>query len=70
MHDMPIAAPELWGMESDSLGRSIMAILHSDPRRFTQVAAHLHGKQLPGMLRTYIWLDVLLRKDRQRIKEG
>lgn len=63
-------APTLfWGMQSNALGRSVLALLRRDPRRFSDVAARLHGRQLPGSLRTYIWLDVLLKKEREKVND-
>ena len=60
----PEDQPPLWGYQSESLGRSLIAILKQDPRRFSEVAWRLHGRQLPGSLRMYIWLDVLLLANR------
>ena len=61
--------PVFWGMQSNTLGRSVMAILKRDPRRFGEVAAKLRGRQLPGVLRTYIWMDVLLKRERDKLND-
>ncbi len=63
-------APPLSGLQSDSLGRSLVALLKRDPRRFTEVAARLAGRQLPEGLRAYMWTDVLLREERIQLSEG
>lgn len=61
--------PPLWGAQSDEIGKSILAILQKDPRKFDHVAGRLHGRQLPGSLRSYIWSDVLFKEERNRLKE-
>ena len=61
--------PVFWGMQSNSLGRSVIAMLKRDPRRFTTVSRALHGRQLPGSLRAYLWLDVLLKEDRKKLND-
>ncbi|XP_053375803.1 uncharacterized protein LOC123533294 isoform X1 [Mercenaria mercenaria] len=61
--------PPLWGAQSDEIGKSILAILQKDPRKFDHVAGRLHGRQLPGSLRAYIWSDVLFKEERKRLKE-
>ena len=62
--------PPLSGMQSDSLGRSLIAILKRDPRRYAEVSAGLLGRQLPEPLRNYIWLDVLFKAERKRMPDG
>ena len=57
-------------MQSNSVGRSIVSILKRDPRRYGEVASRLHGRQLPSTLRMYLWLDMLLRQERERLREG
>ncbi|XP_046568194.1 LOW QUALITY PROTEIN: uncharacterized protein LOC124276591 [Haliotis rubra] len=61
--------PPLWGVQSDGLGNSIVAILERDPRKFDHVAGRLHGRQLPGKLRSYMWADVLFKIERKKMKE-
>jgi hypothetical protein len=61
--------PTFWGMQSNCVGRSIVSILKRDPRRYGEVAARLHGRQLPSTLRMYLWLDMLLRQDREQLKD-
>jgi len=61
--------PPLWGAQSDEIGKSILAVLQRDPRKFDHVAGRLHGRQLPGSLRSYIWSDVLFKKERSKLKE-
>ena len=56
-------------MQSNTLGRSLIAILKRDPRRFPEVAAKLRGRQLPGLLRNYIWMDVLLKREREKLND-
>ena len=58
--------PTFWGVQSNGLGRCMVAILSRDPRRFNDIAAKLHGRQLPASLRTFIWMDGLYRKERQQ----
>ena len=69
MPNMGSDPPPLWGPQSDHIGRSVLAILQKDPRKFDHVAQRLHGRQLPGTLRSYIWSDVLFKKERERLKE-
>lgn len=61
--------PVFSGMQSNSLGRSLAAILKRDPRRFGEVAAKLNGRQLPASLRTYIWMDLLLKHEREKLND-
>lgn len=61
--------PPLWGAQSNEIGKSILAILQKDPRKFDHVAGSLHGRQLPGSLRAYMWSDVLFKVERRRLKE-
>ena len=61
--------PPLWGPQSDEIGKSILAVLQKDPRKFDHVAGRLHGRQLPGSLRSYMWSDVLFKAERKRMKE-
>lgn len=60
--------PLFWGIQSNTIGRSILAILKRDPRRLVQVVASLHGRQLSGSLRSYIWMDMLLKCERDKLK--
>ena len=62
--------PPLSGMQSDSVGRSLIAVLKRDPRRFSEVTGKLLGRQLPAPLRSYMWMDVLLKAERQRLPKG
>ncbi|CAC5371615.1 unnamed protein product [Mytilus coruscus] len=62
--------PPLWGPQSDAIGRSILAVLERDPRKFDHVARSLHGRQLPGALRSFMWSDVLFKEERKRLHEG
>ncbi|XP_069134826.1 uncharacterized protein [Argopecten irradians] len=62
--------PPLWGVQSDAIGLAVMAILERDPRKFDHVAGRMHGRQLPGTLRTHMWADVLFREERKRLSEG
>lgn len=62
--------PPLWGPQSDAIGRSILTILERDPRKFDHVARSLHGRQLPGALRSFMWADVLFKEERKRLHEG
>jgi hypothetical protein len=61
--------PPLWGAQSDEIGKSILAILQKDPRKFEHVAERLHARQLPGSLRAYMWSDILFKEERKRLKE-
>lgn len=58
-----------YGLQSNSIGRSVMAVLKRDPRRLSHLMRELHGRQLPGSLRSYVWLDVLMKSDRDRLKD-
>ncbi|CAG5136649.1 unnamed protein product [Candidula unifasciata] len=62
-------APPLWGPQSDLMGSAVVSLLQRDPRKFEVVVGRLHGRQLPGSLRTYIWADVLFKAERQKMKE-
>ncbi|CAH1801454.1 unnamed protein product [Owenia fusiformis] len=55
---------------SEAIGESVIDILKKDPRRFDEVTARLHGKQLPETLRSYMWDDVLLKEERSRMKDA
>ncbi|ESP04135.1 hypothetical protein LOTGIDRAFT_237550 [Lottia gigantea] len=61
--------PPLWGKQSDEVGDSVLAILQHDPRKFEHVAGRLHGRQLPGQLRSYMWADILLKMERKKLKD-
>lgn len=61
--------PPMWGPQSDAIGASVVTLLQRDPRKFDHVAGRLHGRQLPGSLRAYIWADVLLKNERRQKKE-
>jgi len=58
-----------WGHQSNLLGKSVVAILRRDPRRFNHVVSQLHGRQLSGTLRSYIWMDVLQRHERAKMND-
>lgn len=59
----------MWGHQSDCIGAAVVSLLQRDPRKFDHVAGRLHGRQLPGSLRAYMWADVLLKAERKRMKE-
>ena len=61
--------PPLWGPQSDNIGKAVMAILERDPRKFEHVAGRLHGRQLPGSLRSHIWAEILFKEERKRMPE-
>lgn len=61
--------PPLWGPQSEIMGSAVVSLLQRDPRKFEVVVGRLHGRQLPGTLRTYIWADVLFKAERQKMKE-
>ncbi|XP_052800410.1 uncharacterized protein LOC128231514 isoform X2 [Mya arenaria] len=69
IHKVDGDPPPLWGAQSDQIGKSVLAILQKDPRKFDHVAGRLHGRQLPGSLRSYMWSDVLFKEERKRLKE-
>ena len=69
IHKVEGDPPPLWGSQSDAIGAGIVSLLQRDPRRLDQVAGRLHGRQLPGSLRAYVWADVLLKNERRRMKE-
>ena len=70
MHGLKGDPPMFWSLQSNSIGRSLLAILQRDPRRFNSVVSKLHGRQLPGTLRTYIWTDVLLKREREKLQDA
>ncbi|KAK7088191.1 uncharacterized protein [Littorina saxatilis] len=69
IHKVEGDPPPMWGHQSDAIGAAVVSLLQRDPRKFDQVAGRLHGRQLPGSLRSYIWADVLLKNERRRMKE-
>ncbi|KAL8583033.1 hypothetical protein ACOMHN_051197 [Nucella lapillus] len=69
VHTVQGDPPPLWGNQSDCLGAGVVSLLQRDPRKFDLVAGRLHGRQLPGSLRSYMWADVLLKGERRRMKE-
>ncbi|XP_064612744.1 LOW QUALITY PROTEIN: uncharacterized protein LOC135476597 [Liolophura sinensis] len=68
LHNLEGDPPPLWGLQSDKIGKAIVQVLQRDPRKFDLVVGRLHGRQLPGILRSYIWADVLFRDQRKRMK--
>ena len=66
-HGLEDDPPAFWGLQSNTLGRSVLHVLQRDPRRFAEVTARLHARQLPASLRVYIWMDVLLRQERHKL---
>lgn len=69
VHTVQGDPPPMWGPQSDAIGAAVVTLLQRDPRKFDQVAGRLHGRQLPGSLRAYIWADMLLKGERKRLKE-
>ncbi|KAK7475022.1 hypothetical protein BaRGS_00033703 [Batillaria attramentaria] len=69
IHTVQGDPPPMWGHQSDCIGAAVVSLLQRDPRKFDQVAGRLHGRQLPGTLRQYMWADVLLKQERKRMKE-
>ncbi|KAJ8313049.1 hypothetical protein KUTeg_010422 [Tegillarca granosa] len=63
----PPKPPPLWGPQSNVIGEAISAILKRDRSKFDMICAKLHGKQLPGNLRKFLWKDVLFSPDRKRL---
>ncbi|XP_078336716.1 uncharacterized protein LOC111135431 isoform X1 [Crassostrea virginica] len=70
IHKVEGDPPPLWGPQSDLIGRAVQAILQRDPRKFEYVAGKMHGRQLPGSLRTFMWSDVLFREERKKMPEA
>lgn len=68
LHNLEGDPPPLWGHQSEKIGKAIVQVLQRDPRKFHLVVGRLHGRQLPGTLRSYIWSDVLFRDQRKRMK--
>ncbi|KAH9512915.1 hypothetical protein Btru_036992 [Bulinus truncatus] len=64
-----IDPPPLWGPQSDTIGAAVVSLLQRDPRKFEVVANHLHGRQLPGSLRAYMWADILFKAERKKNRE-
>ncbi|XP_064619949.1 uncharacterized protein LOC135483216 isoform X2 [Lineus longissimus] len=62
--------PGYYSDQTEAVGDCVKSILQRDPRRFVDVSRRLHGRQMPGSLRSYMWLDVLFKNDRERLKEG
>lgn len=69
VHTLEGDPPPLWGPQSDTIGAAVVSLLQRDPRRFEVVASHLHGRQLPGTLRAYMWADILFKAERKKMKE-
>lgn len=69
LHTVEGDPPPLWGSQSDTIGNAIVSLLQRDPRKFEVVAGRLHGRQLPGTLRSYMWADVLFKAERKKMKE-
>ncbi|XP_013392664.1 uncharacterized protein LOC106160570 [Lingula anatina] len=69
LHKVSGEPPTFWGPQSDLMGTALIATLKRDPRRFEEVSRRLHGRQLPGGLRCYMWIDVLFRAERQKMKD-
>ncbi|XP_072326028.1 uncharacterized protein [Scyliorhinus torazame] len=57
--------PPLSSMQSEVLGGSICAILRSDREQIPVICERLRGKLLPNTLRSFIWLDKLLKMEKQ-----
>ncbi|MGH0159947.1 UNVERIFIED_CONTAM: hypothetical protein FKN15_046226 [Acipenser sinensis] len=56
--------PPLSSPGSEVLGRSVSAILASDPQRMATVCERLKGRPLPNTLRNSVWIDKLLNTDK------
>ena len=69
IHKVDGDPPPLWGPQSDAIGAAVVALLQRDPRKFDIVVGRMHGRQLPGSLRAYIWADVLFKAERKKMKE-
>ncbi|XP_035828352.1 uncharacterized protein LOC101850990 [Aplysia californica] len=69
VHTVEGDPPPLWGPQSDKMGAAVASLLQRDPKKFEVVVGRLHGRQLPGTLRAYIWADVLFKGERKRMKE-
>lgn len=69
LHTVQEDPPPMWGHQSDAIGAAVVSLLMRDPRKFDHVAGGLHGRQLPGSLRAYMWADVLFKAERSRMKE-
>ncbi|KAL5015854.1 hypothetical protein ScPMuIL_005443 [Solemya velum] len=69
VHQVAGDPPPLWGPQSDIVGKSVLAILQRDSRKFEMVVGRLHGRQLPGSLRAYIWSEVLLKAERKKMND-
>ena len=69
VHTVDGDPPPLWGPQSDKIGAAVATLLQQDPKKFEIVVGRLHGRQLPGTLRSYIWADVLFKGERKRMKE-
>ncbi|XP_032902259.1 uncharacterized protein LOC116989141 [Amblyraja radiata] len=53
--------PALSCVQSEVLGTSVCAVLRSDREQMLAVSEQLKGKLLPSTLRSFIWLDKLLK---------
>lgn len=69
IHTLEGDPPPLWGHQSENIGAAVVALLQRDPKKFSHVVDSLHGRQLPGSLRAYIWADVLFKAKRRHVKE-
>ncbi|GFO41253.1 hypothetical protein PoB_006775800 [Plakobranchus ocellatus] len=69
IHTVEGDPPPLWGPQSDAIGAAVVSLLQRDPRKFDIVVGKIHGRQLPGSLRAYIWADVLFKAERKKMKE-
>lgn len=69
IHTVDGDPPPLWGPQSNAIGEAVVALLQRDPRKFDIVVGRMHGRQLPGSLRAYIWADVLFKAERKKMKE-
>ncbi|PVD32717.1 hypothetical protein C0Q70_08162 [Pomacea canaliculata] len=69
IHTLEGDPPPLWGHQSENIGAAVVALLQRDPKKFGHVVDSLHGRQLPGSLRAYIWADVLFKAKRRHAKE-
>ncbi|XP_078082033.1 uncharacterized protein LOC144501862 [Mustelus asterias] len=57
--------PPLSSMQSEVLGGSVCAILRSDHEQIPVICERLRGKLLPNSLRSFTWLDKLLKIETQ-----
>ena len=57
------------GAQSGLIGAAVRAVLARDPRKFAQVVRAMHGRPLPPSLRAYVWMEVLLRQERDKLND-